>query len=692
MFEVANEYEIPTLLMENVAQVIEMDQPNPHSGKPGHGVHTLMLQKASALDYWLVRTKMVKHGEVGGCTTRRRVFWVFAKLVMWKWWPSSMCNTQLQFAKEASHVRDLLTKADEVPPDHWLIPLEMRESNKCADDSNTNKPQVKGTITWQGQEEKVSTGSLVLMKAKHQLPRPKNKQYCKQVWRVLEQDGSWILLMNAIKSKSRGSQHWRHTSKVNKLLVQMIKVYLPNIIPSLTAFGEPPERPGCLVWQGGRVRKLNHREMWMGNGCSIAKLDFLERNGCDLKDITRCSGNSIPISMGCEGAAGLVNALARSVHAMQLEDALGGVPITCLDGAPTPDWLPSHGRHTQVVLLLLSKEGEVCWAARGGELVIGAYQTLPAKQSGKQLVETWLSKLNQGELKLSQLGGRCEFEWGARVVYYSLLTASPMEHLPIDVGEWKCINDWGNEELEAAATSCKRLVNRLQHPTSSTTRANHKYSTSTVRGGVRANQQALKQAEIRSEIEVHQVIADCKEAEGQLRQMLMDAVEEDPKLQAWMRSGADEISDLDLADVPMELLRQHVWVDWEEACCTPFSQPRDCEGNPLPAHTKRRQPPSPNEMPTGFNPRSVEEHLNSTGRNKLREYLPKLLEALQQGKSNLPPLMIGRDCYLKESLQAGPCIHEEGKAARPIDATITPPTHLDVNFIQEQLKYNADQE
>ena len=55
---------IPSLLMENVTQVIDLDKDNEATGVAGHGVHSTMLQKAGSLNYWLVRVKRVRetHG------------------------------------------------------------------------------------------------------------------------------------------------------------------------------------------------------------------------------------------------------------------------------------------------------------------------------------------------------------------------------------------------------------------------------------------------------------------------------------------------------------------------------------------------------------------------------------------------------------------------------------------------------
>ena len=80
------------------------------------------------------------------------------------------------------------------------------------------------------------------------------------------------------------------------------------------------------------------------------------------------------------------------------------------------------------------------------------------------------------------------------------------------------------------------------------------------------------------------------------------------------------------------------------------------------------------------------------GKQKLDSYLPELLQALKSGNSALPPLMLGRDCYLEQSIQSGPCLHVEGEAARPINPRSRRDTHLNRNFLEENLKDYADQE
>ena len=71
MFEIAREYEVEVILLENVCQVVELNDDDAIKGKAGHGIHTLMLQKAGNLGFFLVRIKTVETTSKSGCARTR---------------------------------------------------------------------------------------------------------------------------------------------------------------------------------------------------------------------------------------------------------------------------------------------------------------------------------------------------------------------------------------------------------------------------------------------------------------------------------------------------------------------------------------------------------------------------------------------------------------------------------------------
>lgn len=158
-----------------------------------------------------------------------------------------------------------------------------------------------------------------------------------------------------------------------------------------------------------------------------------------------------------------------------------------------------------------------------------------------------------------------------------------------------------------------------------------------------------------------------------------------------MRGGAEEVCLPNVNEVPLGLLQQQVLTPWETILCTPFSHPHNCNGEPMPTNTARQVLRVKGRLPDGFDPPTVRNHLNTKGKAMYDEAIKWLESKLLHGVGEDRVYALGADCYLPESLEAGPCVVIEGHSY-PIAPEEVEESHFNRAYVAEAFETYEDQE
>jgi hypothetical protein len=223
------------VLMENVLNFKWGD-----SGTSDQGFHTAyatMLKAIDESDFVLISENQVNHADLpDGHTNRKRLFWNLANKAIVEQVDAEVTRPWVTTPSTAKEVPSFFTPASDVPKELWL---EGRlEKSKDGITSDQNKLLPTHYLHWSEHGDMdMQPGLKVVVKGS------------RQVWRVMQvkELEDKVTLMNAVRSRSRGSIHDRSLTEVVSQVPQQINVYHPSMIPSLTAKGERPERPGAIL-------------------------------------------------------------------------------------------------------------------------------------------------------------------------------------------------------------------------------------------------------------------------------------------------------------------------------------------------------------------------------------------------------------------------------------------------------------
>lgn len=701
-FQIAHAHGVPVVCAENVTRMVSDDEQ--------HGLHTQLQQQAHEVGFKLQRLQMLTHTQCGGSTARRRAFWTYVREDALRGMPRWLQAVEPYEWHQGTPVREHIMDAESVPEHMWYAESLDQAGKQPAD---TAIPQFIMRWGGEGEGSEPRKGHMVEVRGS------------KQRWRVMDRlpEGR-LLLMNAVRARSRGSMHTRHEDEVQRIVREEKEVFsVDGVIPSLTAKGEPPDRPGCLIaqWVDGewRARNLTAVEAWRAQQCSEDTLQFLLDRGYSESDLFARLGNSIPMSMCTAASKDLLEwVVLYKMRAALVEE--WRVPLTVADPVVT-----DKCRQLNVTVVLSQEEPMRVWLAAAGQLTLGEEaDDASDHNSTTDTASRWvrsLASLDEAPIALTVAKGKT-----GMVQHNVIMVRVPEDSMPDgqqllddDRSDWpdhakhfadKIVNmprlpcGWFTPEeiLDQAMRQCVVMammrVRRSQQPMV----LDPVYNTQGTDAPLRHLRTGIlhpKKAE--ANLVLTTVVNNSEEATAEklrrvtldtmrLKQGLQDAQVE-PRLKTWMNQGADAVQLMDIAHAPPDLLvTQHVLTD-DTLGNTPWSSPKDHTGASLPRQTKWIRHKAPPPLLKDYRPTCFRDGLNEHGLQQYTDYRCRLITAMKECR-NLPVLVMGRECFTEQALAAGLLVFDKGMPARRIDLSRRGKHKFNTDYLERVLKYYPDQE
>lgn len=250
--EAACKMQAQLVLLENVPGLITNDQ--------RHRVYTVIQAQFASQGFPQHKTLTVRHDEVGGRTSRNRVFLAFARAearVNWEAWEALRAT----------------------PPTTWPHGVPMVDT-----DSQPWGPVTSGRVNLA--RDGIMEGCVVML------------QHRPECWRVMRVRGSTLWLMSTDRTcptttKCEASELEAVDVGMSTLSVKR----LPQQIGTITTRGEPPRHGAELVELQGQAHTMGVAARFVMHAAPMWDLQFLLEAGCSTSQVRAVAGGMVPPDM-----------------------------------------------------------------------------------------------------------------------------------------------------------------------------------------------------------------------------------------------------------------------------------------------------------------------------------------------------------------------------------------------------------